>query len=403
MAVQILDKPSLGTLLGGGIGEGLGQLAQQRVQSLQKRQGLSALMPERSTEDIKKLAEMPDDLLKQVIKNYQDQQQNELFSRILAQQQGVQNNPLDSNVEPGDAKDIKDAPKTAEQEAGISRELMQAAQPPMSAKDKLNALLSSGLMKTLTGQRQKMLLDTLMSQQKMEEAEKASKAKTEIAERKLQETTQARIDKKYAKYIEKLNNRGEALRNEEFALDTIENAMDSGKLPSAQAAQLAEFLPVENPQAFLNNPVAEQAQAAIKGYLRNVKEYFGSRPVQWEIQQLLKGLPTIYNTPAGRRGIMNTLRAIHAVSKREREIANRLIEENDGEIPKNFVAKVDKALEPYYKEVREKINDLNKMNMFNKQFDKGRVPELGSRYQNPKTGTIFVYKEGGFAPEEGWD
>ena len=400
--VQIIREPKFSDILG----RALGNLAQSRVQSLEKRKGLGTLMPEKSEQEIKKLADMPDDLLKQIIQNYQSQQQNNLFSSILAQgqgQDGAPGNPLDSKYQVGDDQAIGSAPSAAEQEPGISKEMLQAAQPPVSAKDKLNALLSSGVMGSLTGQRQKMVLDTLMGQQKIEERAKEREIQNELSRQKLKESVQARTDKKYTKYIDRLDNKGEALRNEEFALDTIENAMESGKLPSSKAAQLAEFLPVENPQAFLNNSAAEQAQAAIKAYLRNVREYFGARPVQWEVQQLMKGLPTIYNTPAGRRGITNTLRAMHSVSKKEREIAYDLIEKNDGEIPKNFVAKVDKLMKPHYEKVRKKVNDLNKLNMFNKQLQKGRMPNIGDKYKNPETGTIFVYKEGGFAPADGWD
>lgn len=423
MAVQILNRPALSDLIGKGLGEGINKLAQGKMESLQKRRGLANLFPDKAPEDIKSLADMPDDLLQQVIKNYQAQQQAQSFAKILAGQggqagqadqagQGVgqQVGNFDTKSDPGDVIGAAQKPPTGAQEPGISRELYNAAQPPIQAKDKLNALLQSGMLGSLNQHQQKMAIDTLFGQQKIADRDKLAAQKEqqaaqkqELEQERFKESKQARIDKRYQKHLEKTDEQRSALREEEMALDAIEDAMNSGKLPNEKVAQLAELLPLENPAAFMNNPYAEQMQAALKGYLRNSRQYFGARPVMWEIQQLLKGLPTIYNTPEGRRGIFNTIKSINTINKKAIEIQDKLIEENNGEVPKNLIAKVEKELKPYYDKVRNQVKTLRGLNMFNKQLAKGRIPNIGKRIQDPETGTVFVYKEGGFAPEGGFD
>lgn len=94
----------------------------------------------------------------------------------------------------------------------------------------------------------------------------------------------------------------------EMRLNRMEELNKSGTLTSpATALFLDKFgLPV----SILGNPDSEEFDKLSKDLLKNIRTYFGARINVVEVENFLKTIPTLMNSPEGRERIINNLKML---------------------------------------------------------------------------------------------
>jgi len=241
MAVYFGQEQGLGDLLGAGLGKGLNQLAQQKMQQMQTRKGLEGLLGPNMANQI---SQLPPDIAKQVIKQQLQNVQSQQRMNIFQQQYGG----LQPGVNPGLEAITAGAQQPGQQQPGQQQpgesatglqSLQPGAQQP-GAQQPGPANVGG----YVPGKQSSLALALGVDPGKaMELEEKASseqrKERAELRKERLVDTTNIRLEKK----------------------DTL----DHNKSITADTPQLRESIDASNKQIHLQNimtSIAKEGRAA---------------------------------------------------------------------------------------------------------------------------------------------
>jgi len=194
-------------------------------------------------------------------------------------------------------------------------------------------------------------------------AEQRAQRKETLEERKF-----AQKQKEFA-YRETAPFRKELAQNEKGARDTLDilNRMEelekTGKLntPGAEEFLLRSGLDVPA----LRNPESQEFLKLQASFLRDAKKYFGARVTNFELEQFLKGIPTLTQTPQGRGRIIAGLKKLNEGNRMYAKEARKIIKQNEGippldlqeQVNKRVGKRLDKLADQFKKEVK-KLEDL---------------------------------------------
>lgn len=318
--VQIYNEPSLGKILGTGIAQSLNALAQNKMQQVQQRnqqkqtqQGLQGL-PGFTPEMAESLAILDPSLLEKLLPEIQRNQREQEFANQFQSQQGQQLAVQD-------------------QQQGLVPEGFPA---PRNSKEALELAKISHAEK--------------IQREKMSAEEKRAAFKETKAERK-----QIVDDYKAAKQDLKDLNRLEVLS-------------DSGKLDTPGYVEFLKKTGLDMPA--LMNPESEEFGKITQNFMRNAKQYLGSRISNFELEQFLKTIPSLSQSPEGRQRVVANLKYI---ARSKEEYYNALKE----------IMVENKNIPPYdlLEQVEEKVNKkLNKISdLFKKDLERP-VPKGQNKY-----------------------
>ena len=81
-------------------------------------------------------------------------------------------------------------------------------------------------------------------------------------------------------------------------------------------------------------------------FLKNVKDVFGSRITQYEVQAFLKTIPTLSQTDAGKQRVINNLMQFNDIVALRKEAMDDIIAQHGGRRPPNMETLVEKRIKP---------------------------------------------------------
>jgi len=94
----------------------------------------------------------------------------------------------------------------------------------------------------------------------------------------------------------------------------------------------------------LRDPNSEEFQKLQQAYTKGAKDIYGSRVTNFDLEQFLKGIPQLSNTPEGRKRLIANFDMQYNLARKERDLAYDIIEKNKGIPPKNLAYLVDKKM-----------------------------------------------------------
>ncbi len=334
--MQIIPNTTLGGSLGQALGTGLGQLAELK--------------------------------LAQLTKQYDAQQEKNQFAQGLAPILGKDTANFLSNLSPQERNH-------ALQNIGSLMQLNQ--QPGQNVLDELSPSPQPSLgeqqpaQQQLSPERAKLLQDVFTSPQ-----EKREREKLELAKRtsNIKETKQ---------YIDNLKSMEKAAKESDLRLARMKKLVENGKLPNANlwqfltnledvgsgagaAAGLAvgHILPgighaVGGITGALLSPLAGAAKSFIKSgnpdveefeklsndFVKNAKQFFGSRITDADLRVFMKTLPTLMQTDAGKKKIIENLESLNQLAEIEAKAARSIIRNNAGIPPIDIEQQVKDKIE----------------------------------------------------------
>jgi len=333
--MQVIADTNAGGRLGSALGTGLQQLAHNK--------------------------------LEHVMKQYEKQSERAQYARGLAPILGDEAANFVSNLSP-------DERKYALQNIGS---LMQLSQQPMQQQGPASGLAALGGAPQQPGQQQaeqqfqspqqqmspdraKLIQDIFTSPQEKREREKLELAKRQT---NLKETK---------KYVETLKDQEKASKESDLRLKRMETLINKGNLPNANLWSFLSKIEDLGPLATggagallgsvvpgvgtavgaaaggvlgaLSGPLAGAAKSFIKtgspdieefeklsaDFVKNAKQYFGSRLTDADLRVFMQTLPTLMQTDAGKKKVIENLRSLNELSEIEAKAARSIIKENGG-------------------------------------------------------------------------
>jgi len=223
-----------------------------------------------------------------------------------------------------------------------------------------------------------------------------SMAKNEVEERRRQEARRTDKEKQFFKMNEpkvmQLADTSQKLSTEGLRYDRLQELFsDPSKLPSSFTAAL--FTKDGNINDIVYSQMSPQAQEAIKLIIDStsgIKDTYGARITNFDLQTYLKKLPSLLNSPEGKQRVLRDLQIMNKLNKMHADGIMEVFEEAGGtdKIPystaekkyKAKFAKQEQSLrEMFVHPEKEKFNEMPAASKY-----------LGKKIKNPETGEIFI-------------
>ncbi len=384
MAIQTIEPSgsdwgtSLGSTLGSGLSGALQGLAESKLQQIQKQHeyksnysGLQAL----GIPNAEQLAHLDSASLQQIIKHNLEAPSRQAYAQSLQgllggeqqqpQQQGIApqaqqtQSPL-QNINPAQRQRLEQYLNSpAAQKSGNSEQILKlkkALAMPFEQPTQPQAIPGQNTQEQLPviqgglNERQATELAKLgLQKQKMTAADKRHEKQLEhdLKKEALKETKEIRKD---------------LFAKKKSAQDTIEainrfEELEKEGLPSAGWSDLLKNAGLDIPS--LLGASGEEYNKVAANFVRNAKAVFGSRLTDTDLNQFLKTVPSLSNSPEGRKRINANLKRVANLDKYAVDAYEDILKDNKGIPPLDLDLKLDKALdqkrEAVYKQFKKDL------------------------------------------------
>jgi hypothetical protein len=319
--MQVIQGTNAGGRLGEVLGTGLNQLAQHKLAQLSKQyeaqsernqfaQGLAPLLGQDTANFLSHLG--PDE------RKYALQNISSLMQ--LNQQPGQQQPGIES---------LQQAGQQPQEQSQIQQQEQQ-----------------------LTPERAKLLEGVFTSPQ-----EKREREKLELAKRQAGLKERESLIKETKTYVDTLKDKEKASKEGNLRLRRMETLIDKGNLPNAALWSALSKLEHAPFISGLTAPFAELLKGAVKWksgnaadieefeklsteFVKNAKQYFGPRITQQEVQLFMQTIPTLMQTDAGKKKLIENIRSLNELTEIEAKAARSIIKANGGIPPRDIEQQV---------------------------------------------------------------
>ena len=326
---------TLGLLAGGGLGS-LGNYINDQIQMPKKIEQFKLLGA--SPEQAQALSQLPPEMqsawLKESMKGQRLAQQGQLLSGLAG---GAGMPALQSLGAPGE---LPKAPEAEGAQAvppqfggGRSVEDLQAYRARVLASGADPALVKDAVA----------LIDREIDQKLKQES---AARKERFEEKKFSAAEQREINKETKPYYEKINNEGKEAQKSEMRLDRMEELIKKGNIRHPFWNSLFNTVShgifgIGIDLNFLQNADTQEFKKLSQDFLKGVKNYFGSRVTQQEVQLFLETIPSLSQTDEGKMRVLNNLRVFNDAALSEKKAMQQIIKENGGKRPANLEEQVE--------------------------------------------------------------
>ncbi len=383
MAVTVVPRDSIGERIGTGLGAGLGYglqaLANHKIGQWQQRH-----QREQSYENLKQLP-IPDTYAR-FLSNYDPETQIKLLQTFgqagllgqpeaaqeqLAVQepetgmQALQQQPqLQPQVNTQQLLQSLGAPGTFQgDQQGIINQLQRqisgeqpdisqfmqmkpVAQPTREETSRVQPVRTEPSRPQAGAQKPKTIIDAIAQgyqTPQMQQAERHFQQKQAAAEKKLTSQEKREAFKATKAERKEIIDKGRAARQNLHDLDRMEELEKEGKLDTPGYIEGLKRSGFDIPA--LMNPGSEEFQKIAANFLKDAKTYFGSRVSNYEIEQFLKTIPSLSQSPEGRKRVIANLKNLSRGALEYNNALKEIMAENKGIPPYDLLEQVDSKVQ----------------------------------------------------------
>lgn len=166
---------------------------------------------------------------------------------------------------------------------------------------------------------------------------------------------------------------------------------DQEKFPSTLLAGLFTKEGNLNDLAYSQlSPSAQEAVKLIIDMTSGIKDTYGSRVTNFDLQTYLRKLPSLLNTPEGKQRILRDLQTINQINQKYNQGIQEIFEEAGGSDKISFSEAERRFNKKYGKEVDTMLSEF--VTPTQKNFKEIPDPSrfLGKKLKDDKTGEIFI-------------
>lgn len=307
---------------------------------------------------------------------FMPQQQQQQFEPAQQQQTSLSNilSQPNSAVSPQVLESVLRSPQRQQQQRQIAAQEEQAIQEQAQERRAEQAPIKGALaaeQPAVARRTPRSLLGTALTAKQLQ-AEEAATRKEEIALRKEEFEREKVARAETRKYLETLKDQEKAAKESELRLKRMETLIEKGKLPNAglwtfltsiedlgpiatggAGALIGSAVPgvgtaigagVGGILGALSGPLAGAAKSLIKSgspdieefeklsadFVKNAKQYFGSRLTDADLRVFMQTLPTLMQTDAGKKKVIENLSSLNELAQIESKTARSIIRDNGG-------------------------------------------------------------------------
>lgn len=152
------------------------------------------------------------------------------------------------------------------------------------------------------------------------------------------------------------------------SINRLEELNKSGKLDTPGYIEFLKNSGLDIPA--LMNPESEEFQKIIYNFAKNAKQIFGARVSNFEFDQFLKSIPSLSQSPEGRKRVMANLKNLNRADIERGKALREIVKENNGVPPLDLELQIEDRL-------NKKLDGLAKL--FRDDLQK-EVPEGQNKY-----------------------
>ncbi len=138
-------------------------------------------------------------------------------------------------------------------------------------------------------------------------------------------------------------------------LDRMDELNKSGKLDTPDVVEFLKRSGLDIPA--LLNPDSQEFQKIAAGFLRDAKTYFGGRITNYDIEQFLKTIPSLSQTPEGRHRVIAGLKQLKRGDLAYNDALKEIMKENESVPPYDLLEQIEDRIEPKLNKVAEKFKE----------------------------------------------
>lgn len=206
-----------------------------------------------------------------------------------------------------------------------------------------------------------------------------------IKERQFEYGKEQDIRKETQKYVEKILDSYQGSKTSEVILSQMDNLSSKGDLTSPLMNNLLGKLGL--PLGVLNNPDSEEFDKLSNNLTRDIQKFYGARILASEFNNFLRQIPTLQNSPEGRKRVIENLQKMLLPAKFEYQTYKDILKENAGKRPPNIreqiMERMDPLLEKWSQDFKSSIQ----------KSDPSKVPEGTLVIISPDGRRVAVPKE----------
>lgn len=137
------------------------------------------------------------------------------------------------------------------------------------------------------------------------------------------------------------------------------------------------------------NADTQELEKLTVSFLGNLKNVFGARPTQFDVQQYLNGLPTTLQSAEGRARVIKNLRAFNEASKLRADALRDILKANKNRVPGNLDLLIEEKIGPQLDALHAQIggSEGGTSSTFDQLPDPAQY--AGKRIRDTNTGQIL--------------
>ena len=261
----------------------------------------------------------------------------------MARNAGITRDQIANTLNPLGKKPTLSIPKQIQQ----AQQSQNIQQPPQELKDKAQLIADA-----FTSPQEK------RERRKIELAEKKIAQAEEHFQKKQEAKEKAEAYKSTAKYREKIFEEAQAAKAQRDDLNRQEELESEGKLDTPGYTEFLKRSGLDIPA--LMNPGSEEFNKISNNYLRDAKTYFGGKVSNNEMEQFLKTVPSLSQSPEGRKRVIANLKKLANAKLAYADTVIDIIKENKGvppfDIAEQVYERIDKKLDKLAEKFREDVS-----------------------------------------------
>ena len=380
---QVINEPSLGALLGqslgAGLSQGLGGLAQLKLQQMLQRQekareakGLESLGF--SPQEAAGLGNLPLQIQKAVIANLGRGGEAAGLEQALGGISGAAPTQPISEFQAtpsGISALTQMQPQVPDQLQGLPPQMQQAQMENLQNIAQTSGLASlagqapqEAQVEAPTVQRARQDLKTVLSRPNLSPQQRLKIAELNQKQRHFESKEAAKeqqeINKETLPTYKTVNDEYKAAQSNTMRLERMQELLNRGNLSFPLTASLVKTIGkgifgLGLDVSAMLTPDSQEFDKLSNDFLKDVKKTFGARITQFEVEAFLKTVPTLIQSDAGKQRVINNLKAFNDASKLRKIAMDKIVEENNGRRPAGLETKIDKRVEPYLDQIASKF------------------------------------------------
>ena len=221
------------------------------------------------------------------------------------------------------------------------------------------------------------------SQETMEREKEAGKERRHAQDISVQD--QRDIDRQTEKDYETIKNQYRSGRTQKMELQRLLKLEENGKLPDEKLFSLMKHFGLDIPA--LMTADAQEAQKLTTGFLKNMKDMFGARILETEVENFIKTIPSLMQTPEGRKRVINNMLAVVDAGEIRFNTMRELKKENNGRRPRDMAELIEEKASPKLDALAERFKSG-----YGQTFDQMPSPEQnsGRQIEDDNTGKKYM-------------